>query len=281
MLPIESYIGQFKGKTIALSVYDLETGMGINFNADEPFHPASTIKVPIMLAVFERAEAGSFSLDDRVDIRNESTSIAGGSPFSLDIADDSDKSLYDRIGGTETIRELIRLMIVRSSNLATNILLGLVGAARVTEFMVSLGVQGISVIRGMEDKAAFHAGLNNSATARGLTHMIRMLAERKVISKRASDEMIEMMLGQESNECIPALLPASARVAHKTGWTGENYHDTGIVFPPNRKPYAITILTRGFPEDDETQAHTCIAEISRLVFERICQPARQTNPRDE
>jgi hypothetical protein len=64
------------------------------------------------------------------------------------------------------------------------------------------------------------------------------------------------------------------QVAHKTGWTGEFYHDTGIVFPKNRKPYTITIMTQGFPENDEDQAHNCMAEISRLAYEVLVIPAR-------
>ena len=116
---------------------------------------------------------------------------------------------------------------------------------------------------------AFRLGLNNNATARGLTQMMTLIAKGKVVSKEASQQMIEIMLGQEFNESIPALLPASAKVAHKTGWTGLYFHDTGIVFPLGRKPYVITILTRGFPEDNETEAHACMAQISKIIYDEI------------
>ncbi len=269
MFRVENFIAQFSGKTIAVSVHDLESGNEINVRADESFHPASTMKVPAMMEVFRQAGAGQFSLDDRLPARNSFSSIADGSAFSLDEVDDSDKSLYRRLGETESIRELTRLMIVRSSNLATNILLEKVGAKQVNNYLLELEISGVSVIRGVEDNAAFRLGSNNSTTARGLTHTMKLIAEGKVVSREASNEMIEIMLGQEFNESIPALLPKAVRVAHKTGWTGEFYHDTGIVFPENRKPYAITILTRGFPENDENQAHACIAEISKLVYEEL------------
>jgi beta-lactamase class A len=96
-----------------------------------------------------------------------------------------------------------------------------------------------------------------------------LIAEGKVISQEACDEMIQIMLGQEFNESIPALLPASTKVAHKTGWTGSFFHDTGIVFPANRKPYAITIFTHGFPEEDEIEAHACMAQISKIIYEEL------------
>ena len=81
--------------------------------------------------------------------------------------------------------------------------------------------------------------------------------------------MIAVMFWQEFNESAPALLPTDVKVAHKTGWTGDFFHDTGIVFPPNRKPYAISLFTHGFPEDDENQAHGCMAQISKLIYESI------------
>jgi hypothetical protein len=59
------------------------------------------------------------------------------------------------------------------------------------------------------------------------------------------------------------------KVAHKTGWIGTFYHDTGMVFPQNRKPYAITIFTHGFPEDDGIAAHACMAQISKIIYEEI------------
>jgi beta-lactamase class A len=81
--------------------------------------------------------------------------------------------------------------------------------------------------------------------------------------------MIEILLGQEFNESIPALLPKSVKVAHKTGWTNDVYHDTGIVYPERRKPYALSIMTKGFNENQATEAHQCIANISKMVYENL------------
>jgi len=187
MFRIENYIAQFSDKTIALSVYDLETGREININAHESFHPASTIKVHVMMEVFHQADQGIFPLEEQIPVHNSFTSIVDASPFSLDVKDDSETSLYNLIGQNESVHELTRLMIVRSSNLATNILLEKAGAVNVNSFIESLGIQGVTVRRGVEDNVAFRMGLNNSATARGLTQTMNALAERRVVSKQASD----------------------------------------------------------------------------------------------
>jgi beta-lactamase class A len=273
MTQLENFISQFQDKTISVSVYDLETNHEININADVLMHPASTMKVPVMMEVFRQASEGKFSLDDKIEIYNSFKSIVDGSEFHLDIADDSEKTLYARLGEQETIRELNRLMIVWSSNLATNILMNKVGTTPIDKFIKELGIKDVNVIRLIEDVKAYRLGMNNTFSARGTTSMMRLIAEGKVISQEVSNEMIQVMLGQEFNESIPALLPKDVKVAHKTGWTGTFFHDTGIVFPPNRKPYAITLFTNGFPEEDENQAHSCMAEISKMIYETVIAKA--------
>lgn len=272
MFSVEQFIAQFSDKTIALSVYDLESGREINVHADEIFHPASTVKVHVMMEIFHQVERGEISLEERIPIYNSFASVADGSPFSLSVEDDSEKSLYERIGQAETVRELTRLMIVRSGNLATNILLDKIGADNVNAFLESLSIRNVAVRRGMYDLAALRSGINNSASARGLTQTMRLLAEGKVLSEQASAEMVRILSEQEFNESIPALLPKSVKAAHKTGWSDEFHHDTGIVYPKNRKPYAISIMTKGFPEDNENEAHDCMAKISRMVYEEMINP---------
>src|SRR5262249_29248235 len=83
----------------------------------------------------------------------------------------------------------------------------------------------------------------------------------------ACDEMIQVMLGQEFNEGIPAGLPPEVKVAHKTGWNDRLYHDAGIVFPPDRKPYLLVVMTRGIEEDADAQK--LVADISCLFYSMV------------
>jgi beta-lactamase class A len=262
---LENFIAQFSGKTISVVVHDLHTGKEIFINADVMMHPASTMKVPVMMEVYRQAEVGLLSLDERLEIYNAFTSIADASAFSLDEADDSELSLYQRIGETESIRELVRLMIVRSSNLASNILMDKVTTARVDAIVKEHGIPDMHIIRGLEDKKALSLNMNNAASARSSAQMLRLIAESRVVSAKACKEMIQTLLGQEFNESIPALLPIAVKVAHKTGWSDDFFHDIGIIFPPQRKPYILSLFTHGFPVD--TEAHVCMAEISKIIYE--------------
>lgn len=269
MFDLKPILAEASDKLIAVAFRDLKTGAEYFLNADQPLHPASTFKVHVMMEVFRQANEGLLSLEDRLPIVNSFSSIADGSRFSLDVKDDSEQTLYPRSGETESIYELTRLMIVRSSNLATNILLKKVGAENTNNFVHALSIEGVTVRRGVEDNVAFRLGMNNSATARGLTQTMDLIARRKVVSEQASENMIEILLGQEFNESLPALLPNFVKVAHKTGWNNDLYHDTGIVFPPDRQPYCLSIMTKGFPENDEDAAHHCMATISKIIYESL------------
>lgn len=261
---IDELIRASGAETVAVAYYDLATGKELLINPDVSFHAASTMKVPVMMEIFRQAAAGKLRLDQRIPIKNDFASIVDGSRYSLTPDSDSDQTLYTRVGQTETIRELIRLMITVSSNLATNILIERVTPERVMDLMHTIGAEHIRVLRGVEDGKAFQQGLNNTTTARDLMIILRRIAERRAVSPKASDEMIKIMLDQKFNEGIPAGLPRNARVSHKTGSITKINHDAAIVYAPGRKPYVLVVLTRGI--EDEKLAHKLIADISRTVY---------------
>jgi beta-lactamase class A len=262
---VEALIRDSGAEDVAVAAHDLETGEELLIHSDATFHAASTMKVPVMMEVFRQAEEKRLSLDDRIAVKKEFASIVDGKPFLLQVEDDSETSLYRRLGERLTIRELLRLMITESSNVATNILVERVTAARTTELMGRLGAESVRVLRGVEDNSAYRRGQNNTLTARGLMKILRLLAERKVVSAGASEEMIAILRGQKFAEGIPAGLPAGVTVAHKTGSFGQVYHDAAIVEPPRGKPFVLVVLTRGIKEP--ARAHKLVAEISRTVYQ--------------
>jgi beta-lactamase class A len=165
------------------------------------------------------------------------------------------------------VRELVRLMVTESSNLATNILIERVGAARVRELCRRLGARDMRVLRGVEDGKAYERGLNNTTTARDLLVLLRAVAERRAVSRRASREVEDVLAAQKFRQGIPAGLPAGLRVAHKTGSITKIEHDAGIVYPPGRRPYVLVVLVRGIAE--QARAQRLIADISRAVYEEV------------
>lgn len=254
----------------AVAFKDLQSGEMLLFNEKESFHAASTMKTPVMMEVYRQAKAGKFKLADSILVKNEFKSIVDGSSFGLDISDDSADGMYKLIGQKMTIYDLVYQMITVSSNLATNILIDLVDAKNANAFMRTLGAKDIQVLRGVEDTKAFRQGLNNAVTAYDLMLIFEKLAQRKVVSKKASDEMIKVLLDQKFNDLIPLSLPKDVKVAHKTGWITGVHHDSGIVYLPNGKKYVLVMLSKQLK--NEAEGKKAIAEVSELIYEYVKHP---------
>jgi beta-lactamase class A len=189
-----------------------------------------------------------------------------GSTFTLDPKEDGDPDLYQAAGQTRSVEDLIRRMIVRSSNLATNLLIDKVGPGTVMDLMRRIEAYDIRILRGVEDEKAFEARMNNTVTAHDLLIALDAIAGGKEFTIASSDRMLDILEAQEFNEKIPAGLPGGTPVAHKTGDITGIHHDMAIVYPPGEKPYILVVLTAGFP--DEKTADLVIAEISRAVWQR-------------
>jgi beta-lactamase class A len=254
------------GGTVAVVYHNLGTGATSARNEDQTFHAASTMKLPVMMALFQAVDDGELRLDQPVPVRNEFASLADGSPFSLDPKEDGDPDLYQAVGSTRPLEELIRRMIVRSSNLATNLLIDRIGASRAQDLMRGLGAYRIRILRGVEDDKAYRAGLNNVTAAQDLAIALTVLAQGTTFKPASNQKMIEILKGQEFNEKIPAGLPPGTPVAHKTGDITGFHHDAAIVYPPGEKPYVLVVLTEGYT--DEKDANRVIAGISQVVWER-------------
>src|SRR5579859_6120490 len=247
------------GKTIAVAFYDLSSGNSWMRDEHESFHAGSTMKVPVMMAIFEAVSRGDLRLDQPVRVKNEFTSIYDGTKFSCDKNDDSDAEVYTWVGREVPLEQLVRHMIDRSSNLATDNVIELVGAARVMSIMNRIGAEEVRVLRGVEDDKAYDHGMNNTTTANGL-----MMVYRALPLAPGAKQMLDILSAQEFNSGIPAGLPPGTRVAHKTGNLTNFAHDSGIVYRPDGSAYILVVLTRGYAKLD--RANRVIAQISRAVW---------------
>jgi beta-lactamase class A len=257
-------------KAIAVALHDLETGFDLRYNQDRWFHAASTIKVPILLGAFAAIDRGELLPHSRVHVRNRFLSIVENIPFRVESDRDANSAVHNAIGKMMRVDELAYHMITTSSNLATNLLLGVIGTDAVNQTLRELDVdEGIELRRGVEDELAFEKDINNRVTAEGLLRILVMLAEGKAFSPALSRRMMDILHGQEFNQGIPARLPKGARVAHKTGEISTIAHDAGVVYLPKRKPYVLVILTEWDPEG--TGRSRTIASISHTIYEFLTQ----------
>ena len=249
---------------LAVSIADLETGAEFHYHADRWFHAASTIKVAILVGVFGAIFRGELLPQSRVHVRNRFLSAYDGSPYRVRLDRDANPDVHREVGRTLRVSELAYAMITTSSNLATNLLLDLVGLDVLQRTLDSFGLEGIDLRRGVEDEKAFQEGINNRITANGLVGLLRLIGEERAFSPALSRQMVDVLLGQQFNSGIPAGLPRSAKVAHKTGEISTIAHDAGLVYLPDRRPYALAVLTEWEPST--TGRSATIAAASYLAY---------------
>jgi beta-lactamase class A len=251
-------------RSLGVAIDDLETGARFGYHADRWFHAASTIKLAILIGVYGAIHRGDLLPQSRVHVRNRFLSAYDGSPYRVRVDRDANAEVHREIGRTLRVAELAEHMITSSSNLATNLLLDLVGLDVLQRTLEDFGLDGVDLRRGVEDELAFQHGINNRVTANGLVGLLRLVGEERAFTPVLSRQMVDVLHAQHFKSGIPAGLPREARVAHKTGEISTIAHDAGLVYMPDRKPYALAVLTEWDPTTPGRSA--TIAAASYLAY---------------
>ncbi len=208
-----------------------------------PHLAASTMKTALVIAAFREAEAGRVDLDAPVVVHNLFASVVRSGCFGLNESYDSDPLPWRRQGELASLRWLAYRALVRSSNLATNLLLEAVGFEPVAAALGAVGARESMVVRGIEDGAARAAGRENIVTAHDLALTLQALVGGTAAARESCDEILAVLAAQQINDGIPAGLPAGTRVAHKSGWVEGVSHDAGIVYPDDAPAFVVVVCT--------------------------------------
>jgi beta-lactamase class A len=261
----------------AVAYHDYGTDSAWSCRGGRWFHAASTIKVAVLFGLLAAVEEGRFTLADRLHVRNRFISAEDGAAYALDPSRDANDEVQAAVGKLLRLHELAEHMIQTSSNLASNLLLDLVGVEAARRALARQGLaDGLDLVRGVEDDAAHRAGVDNRVTADGLVAVFRRIEERRAVSEAASERMLEILRRQEFKSGIPAGVPDRVRpqaaFAHKTGDTSTVSHDAGIVHLPERPPYVVAILTE-WEDGASPPRRETIARISRAVYGQVTEPA--------
>jgi beta-lactamase class A len=212
-------------------------------------YAASTMKAAILAALYRAGETGELDLDAEVPVHNEFASAAAGAgAFGCTQSYDNDDAVWRRLGRLAPLRWLAERMIVRSSNLATNLVLARVGLPAVARVWEVVGARHSVVHRGIEDSAAAEAGISNLVTAADLAALLGAIAAGAdstgaLASPDSCQAMLEILFAQECTEDLAAGLPPGTRIAHKNGWINGVRHGAGVIYPEDAPPFVLAVCT--------------------------------------
>ncbi|RDH47011.1 serine hydrolase [Fischerella thermalis] len=232
---------------------DLDTGNYLDLNGEKIFPAASTIKFPILVALFEEVDAGRIKLNETLVMRRDL--MTGGSGTLQ----------YKRPGTKLSVLETATKMITISDNTATNMIIDrLGGKAKLNQRFRSWGLQN-TVIRNL--LGDFKG--TNTTSAKDLVRLGALLANNQLLSDTSRSKTLDIMRRVENRSLLPAGLGKGAVIAHKTGTLGIILGDAGIIQTSTGKRYLAGIMVRR-PFGDK-RAKSFINQVSRLVYSYIEQ----------
>lgn len=256
---IEGRLKLLPGK-ISFLYENLVTGERFSYHEDEAMMAASVIKLFVMTEAFRRFEEGTLSQDHIVVMKRKDCVPSCGA------------LTYLHDGIEVTALDLVTLMIIFSDNTATNVLIDLLGMERINETIKGLGFKKTLLQRKMYDTEKAARGIQNYITAAETGRLLRMMYEGKLVSQRASRQMLGILKNQQLCSKIPfylQALPEEPEIAHKTGEDTGITHDVGIIY--GREPFIVCFCGN---ETDTPALERAMAEISLWLYRRM-NPAAQ------
>lgn len=255
-------MAEAEGLEIGFAATDLATGRSVALNADAAFPTASIFKVPVMLEVLRRIEAGDLAMDQRLPLRTPDKTLTSGVLLTLDD------------GLALTLRDLMTLMIIISDNTATTMLLNLVGRPAVNALLAAEGCAGSTVTldvhemflhtwhlpldrpvgldelreaartRAMDyDTVTFARTRDNTiSTAADMARMMARIARGEAVSPWVSAEARAILFRTQTTDRIPRFLPFGS-VGNKTGSFRGLRNDCGILTRADGAQVAYAIFT--------------------------------------
>jgi len=248
---IKEFINTQKGN-VAVVVKNLKSKEEFKINENFVFPSASTIKLSIMSELLNKINEGTLKLNDTVELSKDMKTGGDGILKELNC------------GHKFTLEEIMTLMIIVSDNMATNILIDLLGIDNINTTIKNLGLKNTKLQRKMMDSQAAREGKENLITANDLANILELIYKGKNINSKYSDLMLNILKRQQVRGRLDLYLPEEVVIAHKTGDLDNLEHDAGIVYLPETE-YIICVLTN--QTDSNKDGREIIGKISKMVYD--------------
>jgi len=270
---VRERIRDFPG-TVSLYAKNLDSGATFGIHETEPVRTASTIKLTIMLAVFDAVARGQARLTDLLTVTAQEKA-SGSGVIASEISD----------GVQLPISDVVHLMIVLSDNSATNMLIERFTADAVNAYLDKLGIKTTRLMRkimgGGGDPKPSAAGKlpENQKYGLGMSTPKDMVAILERLEKGdldGSKDMLAILKRQQDNTGMRRHM-MDLPIANKTGALDALRADVGIVYSKSGR-IAMAIYVDGIPKPDwspDNRGSMIISDVSKLIVENLATPAKE------
>ncbi len=266
---VQALIDAHKGK-VALGIKDLKTGQALLVKADDPMPTASLIKFPVMIEAYRQSAQSGLDLKKMVTLK-PGDKVPGSGILTTHFSD----------GASFPLRDAVRLMIVFSDNTATNLVLDEIGLKATAETMDKMGYPNTKVHAKVfkretsvfpERSKEFGLG---STTVNEMLRLCEALEKREIVSKEASEAMLDHLRACDDKDKFPRFLPAGTKIAFKTGSLDRVKTAAGILYTP-AGPVALCVMTKDNEDArwvTENAGNKLCADVAKAVFDHYAAKA--------
>ena len=238
---------------------DLDNKSFVNINSKAPLAAASTIKLPVLVALFQDVDQGKINLDEQLIMTKDV------------IASGSGGMQYEPPNSKFSVLKTAEQMMTNSDNTATNMLIKQMGGmAPLNQRFLKMGLVATVLHSPLPDLT----GTNITSSA-DLGNLLVKIDAGTLISLRSRDRLLYIMRNIVRNTLLPQGLEPGAIIAHKTGDIKSVLGDVGIIDMPNGKRYIASVLVKR--PDNSPQAKEFIQKASSTAYQYFKQ-SQTTSP---
>lgn len=257
---LQQMVSGFSGD-VGIYVRHLPTGREVAIRADDVFPTASMVKVPLLVALYDRVEQGGIKLDSAFVFQD-----------SMRYAD-YDLSGKLREGQMLTPKELAFLMIGLSDNTASLWLQRLVGTgAEVNRWLETNGFEHTRVNSRTPGRDAARTEYGwGQTTPREIAELMVRIREGRAVSSRASEQMYRTLTNNAWEDVAASVIPPTVQVASKYGAVDRFRGEVLLVNAP-RGDYVLAVLAKNLQDQSwkpDNAAWTLTRNVSRTVYQHF------------
>ncbi|MBX9878314.1 MAG: class A beta-lactamase-related serine hydrolase [Candidatus Obscuribacterales bacterium] len=235
--------------TAGVFAVDLDSGEYAEINGYHKFPAASIIKIPILVALLSAQDKHLVDPNKQLELRKDL--MAGGSGILQ----------WRPVGSKISVQDAAELMITRSDNTATNLVIDLLGGIdKFNPLFKQWGLKQTQLNAWLPDLPGA-----NKTSPYELAYLVARINNGEILEKKSHDWMFNVMQRVRNKSLIPNGLGKEARIAHKTGDIGSMVGDAGIVWCNSGKCYLVAIQVER-PHNDR-RANVLVRKLSKIVYE--------------
>ena len=236
----ESSIRSLEGEAgIIFKSLDGDISYDFELNADKVMPAASIIKLPILWSVMQKVGYGEIALSDMIPVQDG------------DMFGEYDAQHHPLTASEYAVGDLCRLMIDLSDNLASNMLIRLVGMENINLEIKKCGLKHTVLQRKFLDFETQARGFENYTTPNESVKMVTLMLDSEKRGLKIGDEMLEILAGQCDKNYLSQYMPDTFKFAHKTGHIPGTMHNVGIITTSKQKKYISAVMTTKLKSDVE------------------------------